>query len=467
MTHAPAENWRTHSAAQQPQWTDGAALHEVTRWLSAAPPLVFAAECDQLRHRMAAVARGEAVLLQGGNCAETFADMGADTVRGTLRTLLQMAVVLTHGTALPVVKIGRMAGQYAKPRSSPVERRGTDALPSYRGDAVNGMEFTAAARRPDPWRMRRMYESSAMTLNLVRALTTGGFGDLRQLHAWNQGFVAGSPAGKRYERLADEIDRSLAFMQACGVDSGSLDTAEFFVGHEGLLLDYESALTRAEPGTDRTYATSGHLLWIGERTRALDGAHVAYFSRVHNPIAVKLGPTTTPDEVLGLLDRLDPRREPGRLTFVVRAGADRVREVLPVLVEKVTAEGAQVCWVSDPMHGNTVTAPSGHKTRRFDTVLDELRGFVEVHRALGTHPGGVHVELTGDDVTECLGGGDAVLPENLHHRYETACDPRLNRTQSLDLAFLLAEMYRDAGATAGQRSAGASSSSAKGGASAR
>ncbi len=441
--NSPTESWRAFPAAQQPQWPDQAELRAATGWLITAPPLVFAAECDLLRRRMAAVARGEAVLLQGGDCAETFERVTADEIRGKLQTLLQMAVVLTHATALPVVKIGRMAGQYAKPRSSPVERRDGTELPSYRGDAVNGLEFTAEARRPDPWRMRRMYESSAMTLNLVRALTTGGFADLRQVHAWNQGFVADSRAGERYEQLADEIDRSLAFMHACGVDTGELGTAEFFVGHEGLLLDYEAALTRVEPDTDRTYATSGHLLWIGERTRDLDGAHVEYFSRVHNPIAVKLGPTTTPDTVLGLIDRLDPRREPGRLTFVVRAGADRVRDVLPDLIEKVTAEGALVCWVSDPMHGNTITAPSGHKTRSFDTILDEVRGFVEIHRELGTHPGGVHVELTGDDVTECVGGGNAVLPENLHRRYETACDPRLNHTQSLDLAFLLAEMYRD------------------------
>ncbi len=274
-----------------------------------------------------------------------------------------------------------------------------------------------------------------------------GFADLRQVHAWNQGFVAGSAAGRRYERIADEIDRTLAFMQACGVGLGELTSAEFFVGHEGLLLDYEAPLTRVEGETGRSYATSGHLLWIGERTRDLDGAHVEYFSRVANPIAVKLGPTASPDAVLGLIDRLDPAREPGRLTLVVRAGADRVRDVLPTLVEKVTAEGAQVCWVSDPMHGNTFTAPSGHKTRRFGDVLDEVRGFVEVHHALGTHPGGVHVELTGDDVTECVGGGNEVRAEDLDRRYETACDPRLNHDQSLDLAFLLAEMYRERPAT--------------------
>ncbi|WP_329182082.1 3-deoxy-7-phosphoheptulonate synthase class II (plasmid) [Streptomyces decoyicus] len=441
MENSPLESWRTRPAAQQPMWPDAGELAAVTKWLGAAPPLVFAAECASLRDRLAAVARGEAVLLQGGDCAETFDGLTADAISGKLRTLLQMAVVLTHATALPVVKIGRLAGQYAKPRSSPVERRDGVQLPSYRGDAVNGSAFTAEARRPAPWRLRRMYESSATTLNLVRALTRGGFADLSQVHAWNRGFVATSDAGARYEAIADEIDRSIAFMRACGVDTSELTTAEFFVGHEGLLLDYEAALTRTEPD-GRAYATSGHLLWIGERTRDLDGAHIEYFSRIANPIAVKLGPGASPDTVLALIDRLDPRREPGRLTFVVRAGADRVRDVLPTLVEKVRAEQALVCWVSDPMHGNTITAPGGHKTRDFSAVLDEVRGFVEVHQALGTHPGGVHVELTGDDVTECVGGGNAVLAENLHHRYETACDPRLNHAQSLDLAFLLAEMYR-------------------------
>ncbi|MFD7665819.1 class II 3-deoxy-7-phosphoheptulonate synthase [Streptomyces sp. NPDC059788] len=441
---SPAGSWRSFPAAQQPDWPDPAELGAVTRRLAASPPLVFAAECDALRERLAEVARGEALLLQGGDCAETFGPSGiTESVRGKLRTLLQMAVVLTYAAAVPVVKVGRMAGQYAKPRSSPVERRDGLTLPSYRGDAVNGLEFTAGARRPDPGRMLRMYESSALTLNLVRALTTGGFADLRQVHAWNRGFVAGSRAGERYEELADAIEHSLAFMQACEIDTKELGTAEFYVSHEGLLLDYEAALTRTDARTGQAYATSGHLLWIGERTRDLDGAHVEFFSRVRNPVAVKLGPATDPDTVLRYLDRLDPRREPGRLTFVVRAGADRVRDVLPTLVEKVVAEGALVGWVCDPMHGNTITAPSGHKTRRFDTVLDEVRGFVEVHHALGTHPGGVHVELTGDDVTECIGGGNSVLAEDLPHRYETACDPRLNHAQSLDLAFLLAEMYRD------------------------
>jgi 3-deoxy-7-phosphoheptulonate synthase len=457
MNDSTAESWRSFPARQQPDWPDLTELRAVTAGLAAAPPLVFAAECDLLRARLGQVARGEAILLQGGDCAETFERATADTIRGTLQTLLQMAVVLTHATALPVVKIGRMAGQYAKPRSSGVERRDGVELPSYRGDAVNGLEFTAEARRPDPRRLRTMYEASARTLNLVRALTQGGFADLRQVHAWNRGFVAESGAGTRYEALADEIDRTLAFMRACGVDTRELGTAEFFVGHEGLLLDYEAALTRAEPGTGRAYATSGHLLWIGDRTRDLDGAHVEYFSRIHNPIAVKLGPDTTPDTVLGLIDRLDPGREPGRLTLVVRAGAERVRDLLPTLVEKVNAEGAPVAWVSDPMHGNTTVAPSGHKTRRFEAVLDELCGFIEVHQALGTHPGGIHVELTADDVTECLGGSHAVRETDLPYRYETACDPRLNHSQSLDLAFLLAERFRS------HSTGTAPSSTAKGG----
>ncbi|MEU6439248.1 class II 3-deoxy-7-phosphoheptulonate synthase [Streptomyces sp. NPDC047046] len=438
-----AASWREFPAAQQPDWPRRDALREVTDRLAAAAPLVTAEECADLRTRMAAVARGEAILLQGGDCAETFTQVTPDAVRRKLKTLLQMAVVLTHATALPVVKVGRMAGQYAKPRSSPVEHRGEVTLPSYRGDAVNGLEFTAESRTPDPARLHTMYEASLSTLDLVRSLTTGGFAGLSQVHAWNRGFVATSRAGERYEALADEIGRSLAFMRACGIDTGKLGTADFHVSHEGLLLDYEAALTRTDPHTGRAYAGSGHLLWIGERTRALDGAHIEFFSRVGNPIAVKLGPSAAPGDLPGLIDRLDPHREPGRLTFVVRAGAERVRDVLPGLVEKAAAEGAPVCWVSDPMHGNTVTAPSGHKTRFFETVLDEVRGFVEVHRALGTHPGGIHVELTGDDVTECVGGGNALLAEDLPARYETACDPRLNHTQSLDLAFRLAEMYRD------------------------
>ncbi|MFD6173029.1 class II 3-deoxy-7-phosphoheptulonate synthase [Streptomyces coeruleorubidus] len=431
------------SADQQPAWPDPVRLREVTDRLAQAAPLVFTAECDALRSRLAAVAKGEALLLQGGDCAETFAGATEESVDGKLRTLLQMAVVLTHGASMPVVKVGRMAGQFAKPRSQPFERRGDTTLPVYRGDAVNGPAFTLRERTPDPDRLLHMYEASATTLNLVRALTAGGFADLARVHEWNRAFVDASPGGRRYERLADEIERALAFLRACGGRAGGLATAEFFVSHEGLLLDYERALTRTDPATGRTYATSGHLLWIGERTRRPDGPHVEYFSGISNPIAIKLGPGATADTVLRYVDLLDPDREPGRLTFVVRMGAERVRDLLPLLVEKVASEEAPVCWVSDPMHGNTFVTESGHKTRHFDAVADELRGFVEVHRALGTHPGGVHLELTGDDVTECLGGSSAVARETLPQRYTTACDPRLNHSQALDLAFLLAEWYRN------------------------
>ncbi|MER7849855.1 class II 3-deoxy-7-phosphoheptulonate synthase [Kitasatospora sp. NPDC096077] len=437
--YEPGAAWRSLPAAQQPSWPDQAQLREVTAALAAAPPLVFAEECDRLTERLAAVARGEAFVLQGGDCAETFDALTVDAVTGKLRTLLQMAVVLTYASGVPVVKIGRLAGQYAKPRSQPDETRDGVTLPSYRGDAVNGLAFTAEARRPDPHRLRRMYEASAVTLNLVRGFAGGGSASLHQAHEWNRGFVGDSAVGRRYEELADGIDRALRFLRACGGPNKTLREAEFFASHEGLLLDYEEALTRTDPRTGRRYATSGHLLWIGERTRDLEGAHVAYFAGIDNPIAMKLGPTATAETVLPYLERLDPERRPGRLTFVVRMGADRVRDLLPSIVEKVRAEGRQVGWLCDPMHGNTVTA-GGRKTRRFDDVVDEVRGFFQVHRELGTHAGGIHVELTGDDVTECVGGGDQLLPENLHQRYETACDPRLNHRQSLDLAFQVAEM---------------------------
>ncbi|MFH8588856.1 class II 3-deoxy-7-phosphoheptulonate synthase [Streptomyces celluloflavus] len=427
-------------ATQQPQWPDPAERDAVVAELRAAPQLVFAEECDRLRERLAAVARGEAFLLQGGDCAETFGQTSADAISGKLRTLLQMAVVLTYAASMPVVKVGRMAGQYAKPRSRPTETRDGVTLPVYRGDAVNGLEFTAAARRPDPRRMRRMYDASTTTLNLVRALTQGGFADLRQVHAWNRGFVADSPAAGRYEELADGIDRTLLFMHACGVEPNGVQTAEFFVSHEGLLLDYERALTRTDERSGLPYATSGHLVWVGERTRRPDGAHIDFLSRIRNPVAVKIGPDTRPDDILGYLDRLDPHREPGRLTFVARMGAERVRDRLPALVTKAVEAGARAAWVCDPMHGNTYQTPSGHKTRRFDVILDEVQGFFEVHQELGTHAGGIHVEFTGNDVTECVGGGSAVGVEDLPRRYETACDPRLNHSQSLDLAFRVAEM---------------------------
>lgn len=441
-TSTSLATWRDLPAAQQPEYPDAEALRAVTEDLQSYPPLVFAGECDQLRDRLAAVARGEAFLLQGGDCAEAFDQVSADQVRAKLKTLLQMSAVLTYAAAVPVVKVGRIAGQYSKPRSKATETRGGVTLPSYRGDSVNGAEFTAEARVPDPERLRRMYHASAATLNLVRGFTTGGYADLRQVHAWNQDFVRNSAAGQRYEALAREIDSALNFMKACGAEPVEFHSVEFYASHEALLLDYEAALTRVDSRSGRLYDVSGHMVWIGERTRQLDGAHLAFASTIRNPIGVKLGPSTTPEEALELIDKLDPEREPGRLTFITRMGADKIRDRLPALVERVTASGAQVAWVCDPMHGNTFEAASGHKTRRFDDVLEEVKGFFEVHKGLGTHPGGIHVELTGDDVTECVGGGNEIFVDDLHQRYETACDPRLNRSQSLDLAFLVAEMYR-------------------------
>lgn len=416
-------------------------MRAVTAELAEKPPLVFAGECDQLRERLAAVAAGEAFVLQGGDCAETFEGSTADAVRDKLETLLQIAVVLTYAASVPVVKIGRMAGQFAKPRSRPTESRNGVELPAYRGEAVNGFEFTPEARRPDPARLLRAYASAAVTLNLCRAFANGGYADLHQAHAWNQDFVAKSPAGQRYEQLAGEIDRALAFMKACGADSEELHGVEFYSSHEALLLEYERALTRIDGRTGAPYDLSAHLVWIGERTRDPNGAHVEFCRRVRNPIGVKLGATSSAEDALALIERLNPDHEAGRLTFITRLGASKIRDVLPPLVEKVTERGSPVAWVCDPMHGNTFEAPSGHKTRRLDHVLDEVAGFFEVHRALGTHPGGIHVEFTGDDVTECIGGGHEIVEDDLHHRYETACDPRLNRRQALDLAFMVAELY--------------------------
>ena len=434
--------WRELPAAQQPEWPDPARVGDVTAELAEQAPLVLAGECDQLTERLAAVAAGEAFVLQGGDCAETFSGSAADAVRAKIETLLQMALVLTYAAAVPVVKIGRMAGQFAKPRSRPTESRDGVELPAYRGDAVNDFEFTPEARRPDPARLLQAYNSAAGTLNLCRAFASGGYADLHQAHAWNQDFVAQSPAGQRYEQLAGEIDRALAFMKACGADSEELHGVELYASHEALLLDYERALTRIDTRTGLPYDLSAHLVWIGERTRDPNGAHVEFCRQIRNPIAVKLGPTVSPDDAVALVERLNPGREPGRLTFITRMGAGEIRDVLPQLVEKVTEHGAPVAWVCDPMHGNTYEAPSGHKTRRFDHILDEVAGFFEVHRALGTHPGGIHVEFTGDDVTECIGGGHEIVEEELNDRYETACDPRLNRRQALDLAFMVAEMYR-------------------------
>ena len=433
-------------AAQQPQWpggADGAPIKSAVSELKKQPPLVFAGECDNLKTRIAQAASGRGFWLQGGDCAETFEAATADSIRNRIKTILQMAAVLQYYSSLPVVKVGRMAGQFAKPRSNDFETRGDVTLPAYRGDAVNGLDFNEISRTPDPQRLLRVYNTSASTLNLVRAFTQGGFADLRQVHEWNKGFIRDSSVGVRYEEMANEIGRALEFMNSAGVDPEAFKRVEFFSSHEALIMEYEKALTRIDSRTGDPYDVSGHFIWIGERTRQLDGAHVDFASKVRNPIGVKLGPKSTVSDALALIDKLDPEREPGRLTFITRMGAGKIRESLPALVDGVTKSGAQVLWVCDPMHGNTYEAPTGYKTRRFDDVMDEVKGFFEVHKSLGTHPGGIHIELTGDDVTECVGGGEQISHEDLATRYESACDPRLNHSQSLELAFLVAEMLRD------------------------
>ncbi len=433
-------------AAQQPQWPGGplgAPVANAVAQLKKLPPLVFAGECDNLKAKIAQAQAGRAFLLQGGDCAETFASATADSIRNRIKTILQMAAVLQYASSLPVIKVGRMAGQFAKPRSNDNETRDGVTLPAYRGDAVNDIEFTAECRQPDPQRLVQVYNTSAATLNLVRAFTQGGFADLRQVHEWNKGFTNDPRFSQRYEQMANEIGRALDFMTSAGVDPESFKKVDFYASHEALILEYEKALTRIDSRTGLAYDVSGHFVWVGERTRQLDGAHIEFAAKIHNPIGVKLGPKSTPSDALAVIKALNPSNEPGRLTFITRMGAGLVREKLPALVDAVTKSGAKVLWVCDPMHGNTYEAPSGYKTRRFDDVLDEVQGFFEVHKALGTHPGGIHIELTGDDVTECVGGGDQISEADLAHRYETACDPRLNHTQSLELAFLVAEMLRD------------------------
>lgn len=428
---------------QQPTYLDAAELEQVLAKLRTLPPLVFAGECDELRGKLAQVADGKAFLLQGGDCAETFDTVTGNNVKGKLRVLLSMAVVLTYAGQVPVVKVGRIAGQYAKPRSKDTETRGGVTLPAYRGDAVNGFEFTAEARRHDPERLMRIYNASAATLNLVRAFVKGGFADLRGIHSWNADFVRNSQVEARYEQLADEIERALAFMVTCGVDDSTLAGVDFYASHEALLLDYEHAMTRIDSRSQTPYDTSGHMVWIGERTRQLDGAHVELLRHIRNPLGIKLGPTSTPEDALGLADALDPDREPGRITFITRMGAANVREKLPPLVKGIEESGRKVVWVCDPMHGNTFEAANGFKTRSFADVVEELNGFFDVHHDLGTWPGGVHIELTGDDVTECLGGAFELSEADLSTRYKTACDPRLNRNQSLELAFMVAERLSD------------------------
>ena len=436
--------WLPLPSTQQPDWPDPAAVASVVAELRTLPPLVFAGECDRLRDQLALAARGQAFVLQGGDCAETFDAVGAEAIRAKLKTVLQMAIVLTYGASMPVVKVGRIAGQYAKPRSSDVEHHHGVELPAYRGDMVNGLAFDADARRPDPHRMLEAYHRSAATLNLVRAFTHGGYADLRQVHAWNQDFVRDSPAGQRYERLAGDIDRAMAFMHACGADPEEFHRVDLYAGHEALVLDYERAMTRIDSRTELPYDVSGHFLWVGDRTRDPGGAHVDLAARVRNPVGVKIGPTAAPEQVLELVDRLDPHREPGRLTLITRMGAAHVRDRLPAIIEKVAATDAEVVWVCDPMHANAFRTPGGYKTRRFEDILGEIHGFFAACLGEGAWPGGVHLEFTGEHVTECLGGSEEVLEDHLDRNYATLCDPRLNARQSLDLAFRVAELMRGA-----------------------
>ena len=439
---APWESWRSKRALQQPSYPDPEALDSVLAELRRQPPLVFAGEVDDLRTNLAAASRGEAFVLTGGDCAETFSEATADHLRLKIQTLLQMAVVLTYGASLPVIKIGRIAGQYAKPRSSDMETRGDVTLPSYRGDAVNSFEFTPESRIPDPTRLLDLYHHAASTLNLIRAFTRGGYADLRLVHHWNRGFTA-NPAYARYESLAEEIHRAVKFLEAAGVSSAAqMRSVDLFSSHEALLLDYESAMTRIDSRTGDPYNTSGHFLWIGERTRGVDEAHVELLAHVRNPIGVKLGPTTSIDDMRRLVDRLNPEGEEGRLTFITRMGADKIRDALPPLLEAQARDGRPVTWVTDPMHGNTITSSTGYKTRRFETIMDEVTGFFAAHREAGTVPGGIHVELTGDDVTEVLGGSEQLDEEALRDRYETLVDPRLNHQQSLEMAFQVAEYLK-------------------------
>ncbi len=431
----------SRDAKQQPSW-DRAQAQYVRKILESVPPVVLAPEIEELKRHLAHVANGKAFMLQGGDCAETFESNTEPHIRANVRTLLQMAAVLTYGASMPVVKLARIAGQYAKPRSSDLDGNG---LPNYRGDIVNGVEPTEESRHHDPARMIRAYANSSAAMNLVRALTLSGTADLHNINNWNREFVSNSPAGARYEALGREISRSLAFMDACGVSDNNLRTSNVYASHEALLVDYERAMLRLATDSDgdtKLYDLSAHQLWIGERTRGIDDFHVNFAALINNPIGIKLGPTTTPEEAVAYAEKLDPNREPGRLTMVIRMGQDKIREVLPGIVKAVEASGHKVIWQSDPMHGNTFTSSNGYKTRHFDKIIDEVQGFFEVHRELGTHPGGIHIELTGEDVTECLGGAQDITDVDLPGRYESACDPRLNTEQALELSFLVAEMLR-------------------------
>ena len=448
------EAWRQRPISQQPSYPDAAALNEVEVRLRNFPPLVFAGEARRLRGQLAEVAEGRAFLLQGGDCAESFAEFHPDNIRDTFRVLLQMAVVMTFAAACPVVKVGRVAGQFAKPRSEPVEQRDGAELPSYRGDIVNGMDFTPEARTPDPGRLLTAYSQSAATLNLLRAFAQGGYADLHRVHGWNLGFVEESPQGERYREFADRIGETLAFLRAIGLGQDSvpeLSQVDVYTSHEALLLGYEQALTRVDSTSGQWYDTSAHFLWIGDRTREPDGAHIEFARGIANPIGLKAGPSMDAAALLRLMEILDPANQPGRLTVIARMGADKVEDKLAPLVRAVAREGRNVVWSCDPMHGNTIKSSNGFKTRPFDRILDEVRRFFAVHAAEGTHPGGVHFEMTGQNVTECLGGAQAITEQALSDRYHTHCDPRLNASQSLELAFLISEtlkLRRAAGAPA-------------------
>ena len=439
------DSWRGKPVRQMPDYVDESAVAAVEATLRNYPPLVFAGEARRLKAALGAVAEGRAFLLQGGDCAESFAEFHPNNIRDTFRVLMQMAVVLTFGAASPVVKVSRMAGQFAKPRTAETETQGGETLPSYRGDIVNGMDFTAAARRPDPLRMIQAYSQSAATLNLLRAFAQGGYADLNRVHSWNQGFVAQSPAGERYQELAGRLTETLDFMAACGLTSETtpqIRETDLFTSHEALLLSYEQSLTRVDSTTGDWYDCSAHMLWIGDRTRQPDGAHVEFLRGVKNPLGLKCGPSLEPAVLLRLIDLLNPENEPGRLTLIARMGADKVETKLPPLLRAVEREGRKVVWCCDPMHGNTVTSSNGYKTRAVDQILREVKGFFAAHEAEGSYAGGVHFEMTGQDVTECIGGAQAISESALADRYHTHCDPRLNASQALELAFLLAEALK-------------------------
>ncbi len=439
------KSWRDLPIKQVPDYPDSSALVSVEEQLSAYPPLVFAGEARSLKHQLADVAEGRAFLLQGGDCAESFAEFHPDNIRDTFRVILQMALVLTFAASCPVVKVGRIAGQFAKPRSAPMEEVDGKSLPSYRGDIINGMDFEDAARAPDPERMLRAYGQAASTLNLIRAFAQGGYADLQNAHQWTLGFIQDSPAGERYQALADRISEAMAFMQACGVSTETtpaLRSTEVFTSHEALLLGYEQALTRVDSTSGDWYDTSAHFLWIGDRTRQPDGAHIEFMRGIKNPVGLKCGPSLEPDELLRVIDQLNPENEAGRLTLICRFGADKVGEHLPKLIRRVEGEGRKVVWSCDPMHGNTIKSNNGYKTRPFERVLKEVQSFFAVHQSEGSYAGGVHFEMTGQNVTECIGGAQAISEEDLHSRYHTHCDPRLNADQAIELAFLLAEQIK-------------------------